>query len=105
MNIQQMMKQAQALQKKMLELQEENSKKEYTGQAGGGLVKISINGKYDIQDINIDPSILTADDSEMLRDLIIAAFKEAKKKAEDDNNDNISSSFGGMLPPGFKFPF
>lgn len=105
MNIQQMMKQAQSMQKKMLELQEQNDKVEYEGQAGGGLVKLLINGKGELKKIDIDQSILTPADKELISDLILAAFSEAKKKSDNANQETLSSNFGGMLPPGFKFPF
>ncbi len=96
------MKQAQGLQKKMEEMQAELEKKEFEGAAAGGMVKITINGKFDMQKINIDKSL--AGDTEMMEDLIRAAFNDAKKKADEAMQGNLSKMTGG-LPPGMKLPF
>ncbi|MFN7038144.1 MAG: YbaB/EbfC family nucleoid-associated protein [Alphaproteobacteria bacterium] len=106
MNINQIMKQAQAMQKKMAEMQEKMASIEFTGSAGGGLVTVAINGKKELLRVKIDPSIVVKDDVEMLEDLIVAAFNDAIKKADDASEGEASSMLGGLgLPPGFKFPF
>lgn len=105
-NIAQMMKQAQAMQKKMVESQEELTKKEYSGSAGGGAVNIIINGKGDIIKIKISKEMLNPEEVEILEDLIVAAFNDAKKKQTEDAESNFSGMMGGMnLPAGLKFPF
>ncbi len=101
-DINNLMKQAQGLQKKMEEMQAELEKKEFEGAAAGGMVKITINGKFDMQSINIDKSL--AGDTEMMEDLIRAAFNDAKKKADEAMQGNLSKMTGG-LPPGMKLPF
>lgn len=106
MDFNKLMKQAQEMQGKMKAMQEELEKKEYEGKSGGGLVVVKINGKMALKSINIDKSIINPDESEILEDLIVAAFSDAKKKAEEEGGDTMKDAFGGMgLPPGFKFPF
>lgn len=105
-NMAQLMKQAQAMQKKMADLQAASESKEFEGQAGGGSVKILINGKGYMNKIEIDPSMLNSSEKEILEDLIIAAFNDAKKKAQEDEESSMTSMMGGMsLPSGFKMPF
>lgn len=105
-NIAQMMKQAQAMQKKMLDAQEELAKKEYSGTAGGGVVNITLNGKGDIIKIKIAKEMLNPEEGEILEDLIVASFNDAKKKQSEDAESNFSGMMGGMnLPAGLKFPF
>lgn len=102
-NMNQIMKQAQAMQQKMAELEAEKEKKEFTGTSGGEMVKVTISGKGDVKSIKIDPSIVDKEEVEMLEDLITAAFNEAKKKSDEDAQDSMSGMMGGMqMPPGFK---
>jgi len=102
----QFMKQAQAMQSKMAEMQKDMANKEYEGSAGGEMVKVTIRGSGDMQGVSIDPSLLNKDDGEMLGDLIVAAFNDAKKAMEEDSQGNMSKMMGGLqLPPGFKAPF
>ena len=106
MNINQLMKQAQVIQKKMKELQDEIAKKEFEGKAGGGLVLITMTGNGEMQKISIDPSLLKAEDKEILEDLIIAAYSDAKSKADQESKSstaNIFGNFGGF--PGMNLPF
>jgi DNA-binding YbaB/EbfC family protein len=104
-NINQIMKQAQEMQKKMADMQADLATKAYEGNAGGGMVKVTINGKLEMQSLKIDPSIVDVDDLEMLEDLIKAAFNDAKKKFEEDSSSTMSQLLGGMgLPAGFKLP-
>jgi nucleoid-associated protein EbfC len=106
MNIAQIMKQAQAMQKKMADMQEELAKKTFEGISGGGAVKITITGKGELKEIKIDPAMANPDDIEMLEDLIIAAFNDAKKKSDAESEDSYGGMMGNMgMPAGFKFPF
>ena len=101
-NFNNLMKQAQTMQKKLAEMQEELAHKLYDGVA----VKVTMTGKYDLKAIKIDPQIVDKEDLEMLEDLIIAAFNDAKKKADEDSQGGLSSMLGGMqMPPGMKLPF
>ncbi len=106
MNIQQMMKQAQKMQKKMEEMQQQLAENEYEGTSGGGLIKVTVSGKGQLKKLKIDPSLIDPEDPEVLEDLIVAGFNNAKKEADDAQSDAMSDAMGGMgLPPGFKMPF
>ena len=101
-----MMKQAQALQAKMAEAQEEIARAEATGQAGGGLVSVTLSGKGDLRGLKIDPSLMVPEDVEILEDLINAAHADAKAKVEALVAETMQSVTGGLqLPPGLKLPF
>ncbi|XVN43152.1 MAG: YbaB/EbfC family nucleoid-associated protein [Candidatus Rickettsia vulgarisii] len=105
-NFNQFLKQAQSMQKKMQEMQDQMANTEYTGKAGGGLVNITVTGRGEARKISIDSSLLKETEKEMLEDLIVAAFNDAKKKVDEDSQNSMSSAFGGMgLPPGLKMPF
>lgn len=105
-NFNQFLKQAQSMQKKMQEMQDQMANTEYTGKAGGGLVHITVTGKGEARKISIDSSLLKETEKEMLEDLIVAAFNDAKNKVDDDSQNSMSSAFGSMsLPPGLKMPF
>ncbi len=106
MNIQMMMKQAQKMQKKMEEMQQELAKKEYESKSGGGMITLTINGKGELIKLKIDPSLVESKDTEMIEDLIMAAFNQAKKSADEDSASAMSNTVGNLgLPPGFKLPF
>jgi nucleoid-associated protein EbfC len=106
MNIQKMMKQAQQMQQKIADMQEELHNKDFEGSAGGGMVRVVINGKGVMRKIALDDSLIDKQEKEMLEDLIIAAFNEAKKKADDATNAAMSDATSGMnLPAGMKLPF
>lgn len=106
MNIQQMMKQAQQMQKKMTEMQEKLAKTEYEGTSGGGMIKVTISGKGELKKLKIDPSLIDPEDPEVLEDLIVAGFNNAKKEADEASESAMSGMMGGLgLPPGFKMPF
>jgi DNA-binding YbaB/EbfC family protein len=99
-----LMKQAQQMQEKMKVAQEQLSALEVTGQAAGGLVKVTISGKYELKRVQIDPGAM--DDSEMLEDLIVTAHTEAFKQVEAASSQLMSGATAGMpMPPGFKLPF
>jgi DNA-binding YbaB/EbfC family protein len=105
-NIANMMKQAQAMQKKMLEAQEKLAEKEYIGTSGGGAVSVIVNGKGKLLKVKISKELVNPDEVEILEDLVMAAFNDAKKKQEEDSEDNMSSLMGGIkLPGGMNFPF
>ena len=95
------MKQAQKMQAKLMEAQNKVNETIAEGSSGGGMVVIKINGKFEIQSLVIDPKLMTPDDATMVSDLVIAAYNDAKKKVEEQ----VSSSMGGILPPGMKLPF
>ncbi|MBM3542512.1 MAG: YbaB/EbfC family nucleoid-associated protein [Alphaproteobacteria bacterium] len=103
-NFGQMMKQAQQLQAKMAEMQEELGALEVTGGAGGGMVAVTLNGKGEARRVKIDPSLMG--EVEVLEDLLVAAFNDAKGKAEAMMAEKMAGLTGGLaLPPGFKLPF
>ncbi len=105
-NIANMMKQAQVMQKKMVEAQDELAKKEYEGNAGGGVVQVKINGQGFLLKVTIAKEMANPDEVEILEDLILAAFNDAKKKQNEDSENSMSGLMGGLnLPAGFKFPF
>ena len=100
-----LMKQAQQMQEKMQKMREEIAQLEVTGEAGAGLVKITINGAHNCRRVEIDPSLME-DDKEMLEDLIAAAYNDAVRRADDLQKEKMESITDGMpLPPGFKMPF
>ena len=103
MDIKLLMRQAQEMQKKMQKIQEELAKNEYEGSSGGGMVKV-VTADGLARKITIDPSLINQDEKEILEDLLIAAFNDAKKKADDGSADSMRLATAGMpLPPGFKF--
>jgi len=100
-----LMKQAQKMQEDMQKAQEEVANLEVEGQAGGGMVKVTMNGRHELRRVNIDPSLMD-DDKEMLEDLLAAAVNDASKKIDASSKDMMSGVTSGMsLPPGFKMPF
>lgn len=105
MNIQRLMKQAQEMQKKMQEEQERLSNTEIEGISGGGMVKIVVNGKMAVKKISIDKSIVDPEDVEVLEDLVLAAFNDAKDKIDAKMEDSMSSLTGGLNLGGLKLPF
>jgi DNA-binding YbaB/EbfC family protein len=98
-----MMKQAQQLQARMQQMQQELAQMEVAGEAGAGLVAVTMNGKGDLMRLKIDPSLLRADEVEILEDLIIAASKDAKSKVEAATQSKMQEATAGLpLPPGLK---
>jgi len=105
-NLAGLMKQAQQMQSKMAEMQATLEAMEMTGESGAGLVKITLNGKSDVRKVKIDPKIVDPADAEMLEDLILAAFRDAKAKIDAASAEEMQKVTGGMqLPPGMKLPF
>jgi DNA-binding YbaB/EbfC family protein len=100
-----LMKQAQQMQANMQKMQEEVANMEVEGQAGGGLVKVTMTGRHDIKRVSIDDSVFK-DDKEMLEDLIAAAVNDAVRQVEKVSQEKMSSVTAGFnLPPGMKLPF
>ena len=105
-NFNNMIKQAQDLQKKMAEAQEKVETLEAEGISGGGIVKITINGKNNVTSVNIDETAIDKNEKEILEDLIVAAFNDARDKIQRKIAGEMSSLTGGIkLPPGMKLPF
>ena len=105
-NIGNMMKQAQELQKKMAEAQEKLNSIEVEGASGGGVVKVFATAKGEIKRISLDQSLLTPEDKEITEDLIVAAINDAKQKGEVAAEEEMKNLTGGLpLPPGMKLPF
>ena len=106
MDIMGMMKKAQALQAKLQEAQDELGRLEVEGSSGGGMVGVTLTAKGEMKAVRIDPSLLTPSDKEMLEDLIIAAFSDAKTKADRAAAEKMQELTAGLpLPPGMKAPF
>ena len=96
MNLQQMMKQAQKMQEQMAEAQEELEDAEIEATSGGGMVKVVVNGKKELQSIKIKPEAVDPSDVEMLEDLIMAAVNEANEKAQE-MYDRLMGPFGNLV--------
>jgi hypothetical protein len=100
-----LMKKAQKMQEEMQKAQEEAAKAEITGEAGAGLVKVTMNGRHDVRKVDIDPSLMS-EEKDILEDLLAAAVNDAVRRVEANQKDKMSGMMSGMgLPPGFKMPF
>jgi len=100
-----LMKQAQEMQANMQKAQEELANTQFTGQSGGGMVTIVMNGRHDVTKVSIDDSLLS-DDKDMLEDLIAAAVNDAVRNIEKKSKETMSSMTQGLPIPGdFKLPF
>lgn len=103
--IQQMLKQAQKIQSQMAEAQEKLAALEVQGASGAGMVTVTVNGKGAMRRLKIDPSLVAPDEVDVLEDLIVAAYNDARTKAEQMMSDEMSKITGGLaLPPGFQLP-
>ena len=101
----QLMQQAQRMQDELKRAQEEIARVEVTGQSGGGVVSVVMNGRHEVRRVSIDRKLF-ADDPEMTEDLIAAAFNGAVNKVSEASQKRMGDVAGGMnLPPGFKLPF
>jgi DNA-binding YbaB/EbfC family protein len=101
-----LMKQAQAMQGRMQELQQELERTEVEGQSGGGLVRVTLTAKGAMKGLAIDASLLKADEKEIVEDLVVTAHEDARKKAERLMEEKMKSMTAGLpLPPGMKLPF
>lgn len=104
-NLGQMMKQAQQMQTKMQEMQEKLGDIELSGASGAGMVTVTLNGKGEMRRVKIDPSLFNSNDAEVVEDLIVAAFADAKSKLEVVVAEEMSKVTGGLtLPPGMNLP-
>ncbi len=100
-----LMQQAQQMQEKMKQMQQEVANMEVLGESGGGMVKIVMTGRHDVKRVTLDDSLLT-EDKEILEDLIAAAVNDAVRKVEQKSQQGMSGLTDGLnLPPGFKLPF
>lgn len=100
-----LMKQAQRMQSEMQKAQERLAEEELTAEAGGGLVKVTMNGRHEVRRIEIDDSLLE-DDKDMLEDLVAAAVNAAVQKVGERQAEQMSGLTAGLnLPPGMKLPF
>jgi nucleoid-associated protein EbfC len=105
-NLNEIMKQVQSMQDRMADMQTKLDQLIVTGQSGGGLVKVGMNGKFSATSIEIDPSLMKPEEKEVLEDLLLAALSEAKNKAEVLVAEEMKSVTGGLpLPAGMKLPF
>ena len=105
-NISQIMKQAKEMQERMNDLQKKIEQETVEGSAGGGLVKVTINGKHNAKNVFIDQSLLIKEESDVLEDLIVAAINDATKKISEKMSNELGNLSGGLnLPPGMKLPF
>ena len=101
-----LMKQAQAMQAKMAEMQAELDHVIVEGQAGGGMVKATMTAKGALKSVTIDPALFKPEEREMVEDLIVAAHEDARRKAEEAMQEKMKSVTAGLpLPPGMKLPF
>jgi nucleoid-associated protein EbfC len=104
MDLNELMKQAQQMQGKMAEMQEQAARAEVTGESGAGMVKVVMTGRHDVRKVTLDPSLM-AEDKEFL-DLLAAAVNDAVRKVDAQTKSAMSKMAGGLnLPAGFKMPF
>jgi nucleoid-associated protein EbfC len=104
-NFNDMMKQVQAMQANMQKAQAEIASLEVIGEAGGGMVKVTMNGRHEVKRVQIEPAVIS-EDREMLEDLIAAAANDAVHKVEARVQEKMGSLTAGLaLPPGMKLPF
>lgn len=104
-SINDLMQQAQKMQADMQKAQEELAQKEVTGEAGAGLVRVTMTGRHDVKQVRIDDSVLS-ESREVLEDLLAAAVNDAVRRVEAQKRESMAGLASGMnLPPGFKLPF
>jgi DNA-binding YbaB/EbfC family protein len=101
------MRQAQEMQKRLQEAQERMDQLTAEGVSGGGMVKVTLKGKGELQALSIDPSLMTPGDREMVEDLVKAAHSDARRKLDDAMAKAMKDATGGLggMLPGFKLPF
>ena len=105
MNMQGLMKQAQMMQKKMEEAQKKLAESEVTGSSGGGMVKVTLNGKFEAKKVEIDKSLVNPEETDILEDLLLAAFNDAQGKVDAMMSDGMKDITGGLNLGGLKLPF
>ncbi len=100
------MKQAQAMQENMQKAQAELANLEVTGEAGGGMVRLTMTCRHDVKSVQIDPELMgDPEDREILEDLVAAAMNDAVRKVEKTTEDKMAGLTGGLNIPGMKMPF
>ncbi len=105
MKLDDMMKQAQQMQGKMQQLQEEVQNTEVKGESGAGMVEVIMTGRHDVRKVTIDPGLLS-EEKEIIEDLLAAAVNDAVRKVELKSGEIMGNLTAGMgLPDGFKMPF
>ena len=105
-NLGNLMKQAQEMQTKMQEMQDQLAQSELTGASAAGMVQVTLNGKGEARAVKIDKSLIDPNEAEVLEDLVLAAFNDARGKVDAHAAEQMSKLTGGLqLPPGFKLPF
>jgi DNA-binding YbaB/EbfC family protein len=106
MNLANMMKQAQQMQSKMTDMQENLQNIEIIGESAAGMCQVTLNGKGEAKSLKIDSALVKPEDTGVMEDLILAAFNDAKSKVEAKMQEKMSELTGGIpLPEGFKLPF
>lgn len=106
MNIIQLMRQAQEMQKRLADMQAALGQREVTGVSGGGMVKVTLNCKGDMRAVSIDPELLKPEEAQVLTDLVLAAHADARNKVQAEQAAAMSELTGGLpLPPGMTLPF
>lgn len=106
MNLQKMLKQAQEMQSRLGDVQSRLEAEETEGSSGGGMVVVRLNGKGQMVKLALDAKLMDPSEKEMLEDLVVAAFNDAKQKVETRFTDEMGKMASGLgLPPGFKMPF
>ena len=105
-NLAGLMKQASQMQSKMAEMQAKLDATEVEGEAGAGMVRVTLSGKSELKRVKLDPKLLDPAEADMLEDLIVAAHADAKRKVEEIMADEMKNATGGLeLPGGMKLPF
>ncbi len=99
-NMNKMLKQAQKMQAQLMKAQEDLNQEVVEGTAGGGMVKVTLNGAQEIQSVSLNPEVVDEDDVEMLEDLIVAAFQNAQEKVKELSNSKMGNLTSGLNIPG-----
>ena len=102
----QLMQQAQKMQEDLRQAQDELASMEVVGEAGAGMVSVTMTGRHDVRSVRIDPALMEKEDREVLEDLLAAAVNDAVRKVEARSSERLSGFASGLgLPPGLKLPF
>lgn len=103
-DVMKLLRQFQKIQGEMKKIQEEIAKEEVTGSSGGGMVEVTINGKFEVVDVRIEKKLLKGDDAQMLEDLILAAVNSAMSKVQELIKERLGQITGGLQLPGMGIP-